>query len=99
LLGAAAATTADPAAPSSLHHFDFMSASPLPLRRARAKAAVLGAFVADAASCPLQWIYDLAALSSLLAPSPSNDGTGGVSGSWEFDGTSMRDPAFFPRPR
>lgn len=34
--------------------------------RARARAAVLGAFVADAASMPLHWIYDSNHLNSLV---------------------------------
>ncbi|KAM3567974.1 hypothetical protein VYU27_009892 [Nannochloropsis oceanica] len=58
-------------------------------QRARAKAAVLGAFVADAASCPLQWIYDHATLSSLLALSSDQKGEG-----WE----GGKDPAFYPVP-
>lgn len=79
-----------PSSPSS-YSVVVMSAS-LPMRRARAQAAVLGAFVADAASCPLQGIYDLSVLSSLLSPSsPAEEG-------WEFDRTKMRDPAFYPVP-
>ena len=80
-----------PSSPSSYSVAVVMSAS-LPMRRARAKAAVLGAFVADAASCPLQGIYDLSVLTSLLSPSsPAEEG-------WEFDRTKMRDPAFYPVP-
>jgi hypothetical protein len=34
--------------------------------RARAKAAVIGAFVADAASMPLHWIYEVGKIDSLV---------------------------------
>lgn len=37
--------------------------------RSRAKAAVLGAFVADAATMPLHWIYDPAKIQSILGDS------------------------------
>ncbi|KAI3424161.1 hypothetical protein D9Q98_009520 [Chlorella vulgaris] len=35
--------------------------------KARAKAAVLGALVADAATCPLHWIYDVEKVKGLLS--------------------------------
>jgi hypothetical protein len=34
--------------------------------RARARAAVLGAFVADAATMPLHWIYDVQRIEQLV---------------------------------
>jgi len=50
--------------------------------RARAKAAVLGAIVADAATMPLHWIYDIEKINSLLAQA----------------GRTAANPEFYPTP-
>ncbi|KAI8465601.1 MAG: ADP-ribosylation/Crystallin J1 [Monoraphidium minutum] len=50
--------------------------------RARAKAAVLGGIVADAATMPLHWIYDVPKMNQLLADA----------------GRSPAAPEFFPTP-
>lgn len=56
--------------------------APLDTVKARAKAAVLGAIVADAATMPLHWIYDIEKMNTLLADA----------------GRSAANPEFYPTP-